>query len=104
LEGKTNDVKIREGSVVLEGNERQLTCPQFLCQIDPRRVAPFGECSRIFIEESIQDPITEVAHPDVVYVGKREADPSGDGIPILEVNAMLASGVARRFLDAIQEF
>ena len=71
--------------------------------VDPRRVAALGERARVVVQDLVEDLEAEVAHPDVVDVGEREADARLDRGPVLRARAELAAEVARGLLHQVDE-
>ena len=81
LEREADDVEVLERTRALERDERQLARAELLLHVDPRRVAALGERARIVVQDLVEDLEAEMAHPDVVDVGEREADARLHGAP-----------------------
>ena len=93
----------RQPPRVLERDERHAAGAQLRLHVDPRRVAALGQRPRVIVQDAVEDLEAEVAHPDVVDIGEREADARVDAFPVLPDRAVLAPHVARRLLHAVHE-
>ena len=100
---KPDDVEVAQRPRVLERDERHAARAELRLHVDPRRVAALGERPRVIVQDVVEDLEAEVAHPDVVHVGEREADARVDAVPVLPDRAVLAPDVARRLLHAVHE-
>ncbi len=103
LQREADDVELRQRARALERDQRQVSAPQLRFHVDPRRVATLGERARIVVQDLVEDLVAEMAHPDVVDIGKGQADPCGHPTPVLAHLARLAAGVARWLFDFVEE-
>ena len=103
LQREADDVEVLERARGLERHEREVPRAELLLHVDPRRVGTLGERARIVVEDLVEDLEAEVAHPDVVDVGEREAHARIGSVPVLADGAVLTAEVASRLVDAVNE-
>ena len=103
LKREPDYVEVREGSPALERHQRQPPGGELGLKVDPRRVATLGQRARVVVEDLVEDAIAQVAHADVVDIGKGQADAGLHGAPVLAAAAVLTAGVAGGLLDLLQE-
>ena len=71
---KPTTSKSRQGPRALERQEREPALLELRLHVDPRRVGALGERARVVVQDLVENLEAEVAHPDVVEIGEREAD------------------------------
>ena len=96
------DIEVAQGSPGLQAPQRQISKPQLGLEVDIGCEAAFGQSVGSIVDDFVQDPEAEVAHPDLVQVRIGEAPLQRDGGPILLDRVPLAAGVAAGFADATQ--
>jgi len=74
LQGEADDVEVAQPRRGLEGQERQPAVAQLLLHVGPRGEDPLGGETGARVDEGVEDPQPEVAHPDLVDVREGERD------------------------------
>ena len=97
---KPTTSKSRERRARLERHERESRGAELGLHVDPRRVAALGERARVVVQDLVEDLEPEVAHPDVVDVGEREADAGRTTVLVLARHVPLAAEVPNGLFDA----
>ncbi len=103
LQREPHHVEVAERPRALERHERQPAPHELRLHVDPRRVRALGERAWIVVQYLVKDLEAEVAHPDVVDVGERQADARPHRAPVLLDSAVLASDIPPGLLDPVDE-
>jgi hypothetical protein len=73
LEREADDIEPGKGTSRFERRKRKAVKAQLFLHIDPWAIHPFDIRLVETFEKRIQNLVTDIAHTDLVYVGKREA-------------------------------
>ena len=103
LEREPHDIEVSKRPRVFEGAKRLVVRPQLLLHVGPHRVCSLREEVGALIDDIVQNLVAEVAHPDFIQVGKRQADPAGDGVPRFASLALLAAQILCRLVHTVDE-
>ena len=71
--------------------------------VDPHGVGPLGREVRLLVDDVVENLVAEVAHPDLVEVGEREADAAAHRVPGFAGLTLFAAQVLGRLVHAIDE-
>ena len=101
-EADAEDVESAKVTSGLQAPKRQSSRTQLSLKVDVWREATLGQPVGTIVEDFVQDPQAEVAHPDLVQVGVNEAPLQRDRRPVLLDGIPLPSGVAAGLADAAE--
>ena len=76
---------------------------QLLLHVGPDRVRALGEKVGALIDDVVEDLVAEMAHPDLVQIGERQAHAAGHLVPCLARFSLLAAQVLGGLLHSVDE-
>ena len=104
LERKPHDVEIGERAARFEADERQAALAQFRLHVGPGAKDSFKREIRLVVHHLVKDLGAEMAHPDVIDVGKTKRHPGHDPlVRLLHHLKAFAAAVARGALHFVEE-
>ena len=77
---------------------------ELFLHVGPDRVGALGEEVGLIVDDTVQDFVAEVAHPDFVEVGERQADAALHGFPVLAHLSLLTAEILGGSAYAIDEW
>ena len=83
-QAEADHVEVGQSMAGFEAIERHIGRAQFCLHVDPWRVDSLGQHVRPLVDQIVQDGKPQVAHAEVVDVGKGQRDPVGGRVPILD--------------------
>jgi hypothetical protein len=103
LQAEPDQVEVTERGERLQRVERQPVPAQFGFPVDPGCECPLARPLRIGIEQAVENLEPVVAHPELVGVRERQAEPSADVVAVLDDAVQFAADVLGRRGDAGQQ-
>ena len=100
LEADADDVELGEPALTLEADERQPGAAKLRLEVLPRAESPLADEIVSLVDQVVEDPGAEVAHPDLVEIGEGEDEATEDRlVPGLADLLLLTADVAARLGD-----
>ncbi len=96
LQREPEHVELAQGAPALERPERLALRAERRLHVVCGGIRALGQEGGVRVERGVEDLVPEVAHPDLVEVGEREAHPPRHPVPVLPQLPRLASEVLRR--------
>ena len=103
LQRKADDVEVAERSRALERHQKLAVGQELALHVHPRRVTTLGERARVVVQDLVENPEAEMAHPDVVDVRERQAHARRGRAPVLAAGAVFGTRVAARLFHPMEE-
>ena len=104
LQRETEDIEAMQGRVRLEARQGQPRPLQLGAQIRPGAENALGGHVRTPVQKAVEDPESQMGHPDLVGVRVGEGHRHGDLAVVLHDRVPLPADVADRLLHPLQDF
>ena len=104
LQGKADEVKIRQRIARFERIQRDIMRAHLFFHIHPRRENTLTPNVRLFVKKAVEDLDAEVRHTDLINIGKTEREPHVHLLLVLDDSSEFTADIAAGFLHLQEQF